>query len=56
MWEKRSWQRLLIFTPVTLELGGKKPLYCGKTANLKLAAKRIVFGKFSELRADLRGP
>ena len=33
-------------TPVTLELGGKSPCIVEKTANLKLAAKRIVFGKF----------
>lgn len=33
-------------TPVTLELGGKSPCIVDATANLKLAAKRIVFGKF----------
>ncbi|MGI6094478.1 MAG: aldehyde dehydrogenase [Lachnospiraceae bacterium] len=33
-------------TPVTLELGGKSPCIVEKTADLKLAAKRIVFGKF----------
>ena len=33
-------------TPVTLELGGKNPCIVDKTANLNLAAKRIVFGKF----------
>ena len=33
-------------TPVTLELGGKSPCIVDKTANLSLAAKRIVFGKF----------
>lgn len=33
-------------TPVTLELGGKSPCIVEKTANLKLAAKRIAFGKF----------
>ncbi len=33
-------------TPVTLELGGKSPCIVEKSANLKLAAKRIVFGKF----------
>lgn len=32
-------------TPVTLELGGKSPCIVEKSANLKLAAKRIVFGK-----------
>lgn len=33
-------------TPVTLELGGKSPCIVDKTANLKLAARRIVFGKY----------
>jgi aldehyde dehydrogenase (NAD+) len=33
-------------TPVTLELGGKSPCIVDKTANLELAAKRIVFGKY----------
>lgn len=33
-------------TPVTLELGGKSPCIVDSTANLSLAAKRIVFGKF----------
>ena len=33
-------------TPVTLELGGKSPCIVDDTANLKLAAKRIVWGKF----------
>lgn len=33
-------------TPVTLELGGKSPCLVERTANLSLAAKRIVFGKF----------
>lgn len=31
--------------PLTLELGGKSPVIVGNTANLKLAADRIVFGK-----------
>ncbi len=34
------------YTPVTLELGGKSPCIVDETANLSLAAKRIVFGKF----------
>ncbi|AZB44770.1 aldehyde dehydrogenase [Bacillus sp. FJAT-42376] len=34
-------------TPVTLELGGKSPTIVHEDANLKLAAKRIVFGKFT---------
>ena len=31
--------------PVTLELGGKSPVIVDKTANLDLAAKRILWGK-----------
>lgn len=33
-------------TPVTLELGGKSPCIVHKDADLQLAARRIVFGKF----------
>lgn len=33
-------------TPLTLELGGKSPAIIMEDANLKLAAKRIVWGKF----------
>ncbi|MGM9971107.1 MAG: aldehyde dehydrogenase [Anaeroplasmataceae bacterium] len=32
-------------TPVTLELGGKSPCIVDKSAKIKLAARRIVFGK-----------
>lgn len=32
-------------TPVTLELGGKSPAIVDKNSNIKLAAKRIIFGK-----------
>ena len=32
-------------TPVTLELGGKSPVIIEKSADIKLAAKRIAFGK-----------
>ncbi len=32
--------------PVTLELGGKSPVIVDHTADLRLAAKRIVWGKF----------
>ena len=32
-------------TPVTLELGGKSPCIVDATANLKVAARRIAFGK-----------
>ncbi len=34
-------------TPVTLELGGKSPCIVDKNANLDVAARRIVWGKFS---------
>ena len=34
------------YIPVTLELGGKSPCIVDETANISLAAKRIVFGKF----------
>ncbi len=33
-------------TPAVLELGGKSPCIVDSTANIKLAAKRIVFGKY----------
>lgn len=33
-------------TPVVLELGGKSPVIVSKDANLEIAAKRIVWGKF----------
>jgi len=33
-------------TPATLELGGKSPCIVDRSANLKLAARRIVFGKY----------
>ncbi len=33
-------------TPVTLELGGKSPAIVDESANLALAARRIIFGKF----------
>lgn len=41
--EKAS-QKLI---PVTLELGGKSPAIINEDANIKLAAKRIVWGKFT---------
>ncbi len=40
---RRAANRLV---PVTLELGGKSPCIVDETADLKLAARRIVFGKF----------
>ncbi len=33
-------------TPAVLELGGKSPCIVDATANIRLAAKRIVFGKY----------
>lgn len=36
----------LHLTPVSLELGGKSPCIVHDDADLKMAAKRIVFGKF----------
>lgn len=36
-------------TPVTLELGGKSPCIVDETADIPLAAKRIVWGKFLNL-------
>src|SRR6185437_1286338 len=33
-------------TPVTLELGGKSPVYVDDTVDLQAAAKRIAWGKF----------
>ena len=40
---RRASERLI---PVTLELGGKSPCIVDETADLALAAKRIVFGKY----------
>ncbi|KAK9885521.1 hypothetical protein WA026_011014 [Henosepilachna vigintioctopunctata] len=34
-------------TPVTLELGGKSPVYIDKTADINMAVKRILWGKFA---------
>lgn len=33
-------------TPTTLELGGKSPVYLDNTANIDIAARRIIWGKF----------
>ncbi len=33
-------------TPITLELGGKSPCIIDESANLKVAARRIVWGKY----------
>lgn len=34
-------------TPVTLELGGKSPCFVDRTADINVAARRIVWGKFT---------
>lgn len=36
-------------TPTTLELGGKSPVYVDGTVDLKVAAKRILWGKLMNL-------
>ena len=36
-------------TPVTLELGGKSPVIVMRDADIKLSAKRLVFGKYLNL-------
>ena len=33
-------------TPVTLELGGKSPVYVDTSANLEVAARRVAWGKY----------
>ncbi|XP_022250571.1 aldehyde dehydrogenase, dimeric NADP-preferring-like isoform X2 [Limulus polyphemus] len=33
-------------TPITLELGGKSPLYLDKRVNIEIACRRILWGKF----------
>lgn len=34
-------------TPTTLELGGKSPVYVDDSVNMKIAVKRILWGKFA---------
>jgi aldehyde dehydrogenase (NAD+) len=43
-------------TPVTLELGGKSPVIIDETANLKLAARRVAFGKVLNAGQTCVGP
>lgn len=43
-------------TPVTLELGGKNPVVVERSADLKKAAKRIVWGKFINAGQTCVGP
>ena len=40
------WNAAEHLTPVTLELGGKSPCIVDQSANIRLAARRIVFGKY----------
>ena len=40
-------------TPVTLELGGKSPCIVEKSSKIRLAARRIVFGKFINCGSNL---
>ena len=39
-------------TPVTLELGGKSPCIVDESADLKLTARRLVFGHYSSRNKD----
>lgn len=41
-------------TPVTLELGGKSPCIVGRSANIRLAARRIHVGQAAGCGPDLR--
>ncbi|WP_190810915.1 aldehyde dehydrogenase [Flagellimonas sp. S3867] len=43
-------------TPVTLELGGKNPCIVDETANISLAAKRIIWGKALNLGQTCLAP
>ena len=36
-------------TPVTLELGGKSPVYIDATADMEVTARRLVWAKFVNL-------
>lgn len=43
-------------TPVTLELGGKSPVIIDETADIKIAARRIAFGKVINAGQTCVGP
>lgn len=43
-------------TPVTLELGGKSPAIVDEDANIPLAAKRLVWGKFTNAGQSCAAP
>jgi aldehyde dehydrogenase (NAD+) len=36
-------------TPVTLELGGKSPVYIDSSADMELTARRLIWAKFINL-------
>lgn len=36
-------------TPVTLELGGKSPVYIDSTADIEVSARRLMWAKFVNL-------
>lgn len=43
-------------TPITLELGGKSPVYIDSTVDIDQAAKRIMWGKVMNLGQTCIGP
>ena len=43
-------------TPISLELGGKSPVIIDPTANLDVAAKRLVWGKFTNAGQSCTAP
>ncbi|MBE6020600.1 MAG: aldehyde dehydrogenase [Clostridiales bacterium] len=43
-------------TPVTLELGGKSPVIIDKTADIRVAARRVAFGKVINAGQTCVGP
>ena len=43
-------------TPISLELGGKSPVIVDETANLDVAAKRLVWGKFTNAGQSCTAP
>ena len=43
-------------TPISLELGGKSPVIVDETANIDVAAKRIIWGKFTNAGQSCTAP
>jgi aldehyde dehydrogenase (NAD+) len=43
-------------TPITLELGGKSPVIIDHTADLNVAAKRLIWGKFTNAGQSCTAP